>query len=100
MVTRYAYVLFYRRRNSPVERPSRLLRPHGAESSAATGSAASQVSSEASLVTLAQWKKDLAEVLCNCSLKLQRIVCNVAVSGLKTCFEVCASAGYNLRIRG
>ncbi|KAA0707022.1 Ubiquitin carboxyl-terminal hydrolase 19 [Triplophysa tibetana] len=46
VVTRYAYVLFYRRRNSPVERPSRLLRPHGAESSAATGSAASQASSQ------------------------------------------------------
>ncbi|KAI7794053.1 putative ubiquitin carboxyl-terminal hydrolase 19, partial [Triplophysa rosa] len=46
VVTRYAYVLFYRRRNSPVERPSRLLRPHGAESSAATGGAASQASSQ------------------------------------------------------
>uniref|UniRef100_A0A673M090 ubiquitinyl hydrolase 1 n=1 Tax=Sinocyclocheilus rhinocerous TaxID=307959 RepID=A0A673M090_9TELE len=43
VVTRYAYVLFYRRRNSPVERPSHLLGPHGAESSAATGGAASQV---------------------------------------------------------
>uniref|UniRef100_A0A671QPC8 ubiquitinyl hydrolase 1 n=1 Tax=Sinocyclocheilus anshuiensis TaxID=1608454 RepID=A0A671QPC8_9TELE len=37
VVTRYAYVLFYRRRNSPVERPSHLLGPLGAESSAATG---------------------------------------------------------------
>uniref|UniRef100_A0A3Q1ID01 ubiquitinyl hydrolase 1 n=1 Tax=Anabas testudineus TaxID=64144 RepID=A0A3Q1ID01_ANATE len=27
VVTRYAYVLFYRRRNSPVERPPRFLRP-------------------------------------------------------------------------
>ncbi|XP_016373515.1 ubiquitin carboxyl-terminal hydrolase 19 isoform X8 [Sinocyclocheilus rhinocerous] len=44
VVTRYAYVLFYRRRNSPVERPSHLLGPHGAESSAATGGAASQAS--------------------------------------------------------
>uniref|UniRef100_A0A8C4NIR8 ubiquitinyl hydrolase 1 n=1 Tax=Dicentrarchus labrax TaxID=13489 RepID=A0A8C4NIR8_DICLA len=32
VVTRYAYVLFYRRRNSPVERPPRFLRPMGAES--------------------------------------------------------------------
>uniref|UniRef100_A0A672M5B7 ubiquitinyl hydrolase 1 n=1 Tax=Sinocyclocheilus grahami TaxID=75366 RepID=A0A672M5B7_SINGR len=40
VVTRYAYVLFYRRRNSPVERPSHLLGPLGAESSAATGGAA------------------------------------------------------------
>uniref|UniRef100_A0A674B565 ubiquitinyl hydrolase 1 n=1 Tax=Salmo trutta TaxID=8032 RepID=A0A674B565_SALTR len=31
VVTRYAYVLFYRRRNSPVERPPRLLGPLGAE---------------------------------------------------------------------
>uniref|UniRef100_A0A8C4GVM1 ubiquitinyl hydrolase 1 n=1 Tax=Dicentrarchus labrax TaxID=13489 RepID=A0A8C4GVM1_DICLA len=31
VVTRYAYVLFYRRRNSPVERPPRFLRPMGAE---------------------------------------------------------------------
>uniref|UniRef100_A0A8C1KFG6 ubiquitinyl hydrolase 1 n=1 Tax=Cyprinus carpio TaxID=7962 RepID=A0A8C1KFG6_CYPCA len=44
VVTRYAYVLFYRRRNSPVERPSHFLGPLGAESSAATGSAASQAS--------------------------------------------------------
>uniref|UniRef100_A0AAR2M089 ubiquitinyl hydrolase 1 n=1 Tax=Pygocentrus nattereri TaxID=42514 RepID=A0AAR2M089_PYGNA len=43
VVTRYAYVLFYRRRNSPVERPPRLLGPLGAESSAAAGAAASQV---------------------------------------------------------
>uniref|UniRef100_A0A673LS46 ubiquitinyl hydrolase 1 n=1 Tax=Sinocyclocheilus rhinocerous TaxID=307959 RepID=A0A673LS46_9TELE len=56
VVTRYAYVLFYRRRNSPVERPSHLLGPHGAESSAATGGAASQVSSAPSQVTAAQWK--------------------------------------------
>uniref|UniRef100_A0A8C2IB44 ubiquitinyl hydrolase 1 n=1 Tax=Cyprinus carpio TaxID=7962 RepID=A0A8C2IB44_CYPCA len=43
VVTRYAYVLFYRRRNSPVERPSHFLGPLGAESSAATGSAASLI---------------------------------------------------------
>lgn len=43
VVTRYAYVLFYRRRNSPVERPPRFLRPLGAESSGAAGDAASQV---------------------------------------------------------
>lgn len=44
VVTRYAYVLFYRRRNSPVERPPRLLDPLSAESPAAAGAAASQVS--------------------------------------------------------
>lgn len=44
VVTRYAYVLFYRRRNSPVERPPRLLDPLGAESPATAGAAASQVS--------------------------------------------------------
>ncbi|XP_051517732.1 ubiquitin carboxyl-terminal hydrolase 19-like isoform X1 [Myxocyprinus asiaticus] len=44
VVTRYAYVLFYRRRNSPVERPSRLLGPLGTESSSATGGAVSQAS--------------------------------------------------------
>ncbi|XP_059383662.1 ubiquitin carboxyl-terminal hydrolase 19 isoform X2 [Carassius carassius] len=44
VVTRYAYVLFYRRRNSPVDRPSHLLGPLGAESSAASGGAASQAS--------------------------------------------------------
>uniref|UniRef100_A0A673LWU9 ubiquitinyl hydrolase 1 n=1 Tax=Sinocyclocheilus rhinocerous TaxID=307959 RepID=A0A673LWU9_9TELE len=53
VVTRYAYVLFYRRRNSPVERPSHLLGPLGAESSVATGGAASQVSSAPSHVTTA-----------------------------------------------
>ncbi|XP_076019456.1 ubiquitin carboxyl-terminal hydrolase 19 isoform X2 [Genypterus blacodes] len=42
VVTRYAYVLFYRRRNSPVERPPRFLNPHQAESTA--GAAASQAS--------------------------------------------------------
>uniref|UniRef100_A0A4W4ERX8 ubiquitinyl hydrolase 1 n=1 Tax=Electrophorus electricus TaxID=8005 RepID=A0A4W4ERX8_ELEEL len=47
VVTRYAYVLFYRRRNSPVERPPRLLTPLGAESPAAAGAAASQTSSQA-----------------------------------------------------
>lgn len=43
VVTRYAYVLFYRRRNSPVERPPRFLRPVGAESPTAMGATASQV---------------------------------------------------------
>uniref|UniRef100_A0A7N8WJ44 ubiquitinyl hydrolase 1 n=1 Tax=Mastacembelus armatus TaxID=205130 RepID=A0A7N8WJ44_9TELE len=43
VVTRYAYVLFYRRRNSPVERPPRFLRPVGAESPTAAGANASQV---------------------------------------------------------
>nr|XP_023681613.1 ubiquitin carboxyl-terminal hydrolase 19 isoform X2 [Paramormyrops kingsleyae] len=44
VVTRYAYVLFYRRRNSPVERPARLASPRGAELPIATGAAASQAS--------------------------------------------------------
>ncbi|XP_041801144.1 ubiquitin carboxyl-terminal hydrolase 19 isoform X2 [Chelmon rostratus] len=44
VVTRYAYVLFYRRRNSPVERPPRFLRPVGAESPTAAGATASQAS--------------------------------------------------------
>uniref|UniRef100_A0A3Q2TIV6 ubiquitinyl hydrolase 1 n=1 Tax=Fundulus heteroclitus TaxID=8078 RepID=A0A3Q2TIV6_FUNHE len=35
VVTRYAYVLFYRRRNSPVERPPRFPSPVGAESPSA-----------------------------------------------------------------
>uniref|UniRef100_A0A8C9W8V2 ubiquitinyl hydrolase 1 n=1 Tax=Scleropages formosus TaxID=113540 RepID=A0A8C9W8V2_SCLFO len=43
VVTRYAYVLFYRRRNSPVERPVRLPSPRGAESPTAAGATASQV---------------------------------------------------------
>ncbi|XP_056158085.1 ubiquitin carboxyl-terminal hydrolase 19 [Lampris incognitus] len=47
VVTRYAYVLFYRRRNSPVERPPRFLGPLGAESPAAAGATASQASSQA-----------------------------------------------------
>lgn len=42
-MTRYAYVLFYRRRNSPVERPAHFHRPGGAESPPAAGAAASQV---------------------------------------------------------
>uniref|UniRef100_A0A1A7YXQ2 ubiquitinyl hydrolase 1 n=1 Tax=Iconisemion striatum TaxID=60296 RepID=A0A1A7YXQ2_9TELE len=46
VVTRYAYVLFYRRRNSPVERPPRFLRPVGAESPTAAGDATSQTSSQ------------------------------------------------------
>ncbi|XP_068160607.1 ubiquitin carboxyl-terminal hydrolase 19 isoform X2 [Antennarius striatus] len=44
VVTRYAYVLFYRRRNSPVERPPRFLRPVGAEPPAAAEATASQAS--------------------------------------------------------
>uniref|UniRef100_A0A667XSX8 ubiquitinyl hydrolase 1 n=1 Tax=Myripristis murdjan TaxID=586833 RepID=A0A667XSX8_9TELE len=44
VVTRYAYVLFYRRRNSPVERPPRFLGPLGAESPTAAGATASQAS--------------------------------------------------------
>lgn len=75
VVTRYAYVLFYRRRNAPVERPSHLLGPLGAESSAATSGAASQVSSAPSHLTAAQWKNNLISVeqLYTCSLKLQGI---------------------------
>uniref|UniRef100_A0A8C5GTM4 ubiquitinyl hydrolase 1 n=1 Tax=Gouania willdenowi TaxID=441366 RepID=A0A8C5GTM4_GOUWI len=46
VVTRYAYVLFFRRRNSPVERPPRIHRPLGAESSSAAGASASQASSQ------------------------------------------------------
>uniref|UniRef100_A0A8C7IZ62 ubiquitinyl hydrolase 1 n=1 Tax=Oncorhynchus kisutch TaxID=8019 RepID=A0A8C7IZ62_ONCKI len=42
VVTRYAYVLFYRRRNSPVERPPRFLGPLGVESPTAAGATASQ----------------------------------------------------------
>uniref|UniRef100_A0A3P9I5Y1 ubiquitinyl hydrolase 1 n=1 Tax=Oryzias latipes TaxID=8090 RepID=A0A3P9I5Y1_ORYLA len=44
VVTRYAYVLFYRRRNSPVERPPRFLRPVGADSPSGAGATASQAS--------------------------------------------------------
>ncbi|XP_055366527.1 ubiquitin carboxyl-terminal hydrolase 19 isoform X2 [Betta splendens] len=44
VVTRYAYVLFYRRRNSPVERPPRFLRPGGPESTTGAGATASQAS--------------------------------------------------------
>ncbi|KAM9429933.1 ubiquitin carboxyl-terminal hydrolase 19 isoform 42-T42 [Salvelinus alpinus] len=44
VVTRYAYVLFYRRRNSPVERPPRFLGPLGVESPTAAGATASQAS--------------------------------------------------------
>lgn len=43
VVTRYAYVLFYRRRNSPVERQAHFHRPGAAESPTAAGAAASQV---------------------------------------------------------
>uniref|UniRef100_A0A8C4GW47 ubiquitinyl hydrolase 1 n=1 Tax=Dicentrarchus labrax TaxID=13489 RepID=A0A8C4GW47_DICLA len=71
VVTRYAYVLFYRRRNSPVERPPRFLRPMGAESPTSAGATASQVRAYSSgissiavltrapdvrcLITSAQW---------------------------------------------
>ncbi|XP_077457775.1 ubiquitin carboxyl-terminal hydrolase 19 isoform X2 [Stigmatopora argus] len=44
VVTRYAYVLFYRRRNSPVERLPRFLRPVGADSPPAMGATTSQAS--------------------------------------------------------
>lgn len=46
VVTRYAYVLFYRRRNSPVERPPRFVPPMGAEPPTAAGAAASQASAQ------------------------------------------------------
>lgn len=46
VVTRYAYVLFYRRRNSPVERPPRFPSPVGAESAGSAGAAGDQVRSE------------------------------------------------------
>lgn len=52
VVTRYAYVLFYRRRNSPVERPAPFHRPGGAESPTAAGAAASQVRPDPSLFTI------------------------------------------------
>ncbi|XP_019907445.1 ubiquitin carboxyl-terminal hydrolase 19 isoform X3 [Esox lucius] len=44
VVTRYAYVLFYRRRSSPVERPPRPLGPPGAEPPTTAGATASQAS--------------------------------------------------------
>uniref|UniRef100_A0A6Q2YA53 ubiquitinyl hydrolase 1 n=1 Tax=Esox lucius TaxID=8010 RepID=A0A6Q2YA53_ESOLU len=47
VVTRYAYVLFYRRRSSPVERPPRPLGPPGAEPPTTAGATASQVSPKA-----------------------------------------------------
>ncbi|KAM8864407.1 ubiquitin carboxyl-terminal hydrolase 19 isoform 2-T4 [Spinachia spinachia] len=43
VVTRYAYVLFYRRQNSPVERPPRFLRPESPTSAGATASQASLI---------------------------------------------------------
>uniref|UniRef100_A0A3Q3VQV9 ubiquitinyl hydrolase 1 n=1 Tax=Mola mola TaxID=94237 RepID=A0A3Q3VQV9_MOLML len=46
VVTRYAYVLFYRRRNSPVERPPRFVRPVGPDLQTAAGATASQASSQ------------------------------------------------------
>ncbi|RVE70203.1 hypothetical protein OJAV_G00062130 [Oryzias javanicus] len=51
VVTRYAYVLFYRRRNSPVERPPRFLRPVGADSPSAAGATASQTPSQSLFTT-------------------------------------------------
>uniref|UniRef100_A0A8C7R0N8 ubiquitinyl hydrolase 1 n=1 Tax=Oncorhynchus mykiss TaxID=8022 RepID=A0A8C7R0N8_ONCMY len=52
VVTRYAYVLFYRRRNSPVERPPRFLGPLGVESPTAAGATASQVRVDCSFQTI------------------------------------------------
>ncbi|XP_041129479.1 ubiquitin carboxyl-terminal hydrolase 19-like isoform X8 [Polyodon spathula] len=46
VVTRYAYVLFYRRRNSPLERPSRCPAPHNTESPAMAEAGASQATSQ------------------------------------------------------
>uniref|UniRef100_A0A8B9LIX4 ubiquitinyl hydrolase 1 n=1 Tax=Astyanax mexicanus TaxID=7994 RepID=A0A8B9LIX4_ASTMX len=63
VVTRYAYVLFYRRRNSPVERPPRLLGPLGAESSAAAGAAPSQVSPMIPWDMAKTWNMTLVPVL-------------------------------------
>uniref|UniRef100_A0A8C5WIX8 ubiquitinyl hydrolase 1 n=1 Tax=Leptobrachium leishanense TaxID=445787 RepID=A0A8C5WIX8_9ANUR len=47
VVTRYAYVLFYRRRNSPVERP---MRGHSADLRTDSGASADGVASQASLI--------------------------------------------------
>ncbi|XP_044157800.1 ubiquitin carboxyl-terminal hydrolase 19 isoform X1 [Bufo gargarizans] len=47
VVTRYAYVLFYRRRNSPVERP---VRGHPADHRPETGASAEGAASQASLI--------------------------------------------------
>ncbi|KAM8930802.1 ubiquitin carboxyl-terminal hydrolase 19 [Pelodytes ibericus] len=47
VVTRYAYVLFYRRRNSPVERP---VRGHTADHRADSGAPADGATSQASLI--------------------------------------------------
>ncbi|KAG8557256.1 hypothetical protein GDO81_018384 [Engystomops pustulosus] len=47
VVTRYAYVLFYRRRNSPVERP---VRGHPADHRPETGASAEAAASQASLI--------------------------------------------------
>ncbi|XP_066452877.1 ubiquitin carboxyl-terminal hydrolase 19 isoform X2 [Eleutherodactylus coqui] len=47
VVTRYAYVLFYRRRNSPVERP---VRGHPADHRPDTGASAEAAASQASLI--------------------------------------------------
>ncbi|XP_069592470.1 ubiquitin carboxyl-terminal hydrolase 19 isoform X2 [Ranitomeya imitator] len=47
VVTRYAYVLFYRRRNSPVERP---VRGHPADHRAETGASAEGAAGQASLI--------------------------------------------------
>ncbi|XP_075687831.1 ubiquitin carboxyl-terminal hydrolase 19 isoform X2 [Rhinoderma darwinii] len=47
VVTRYAYVLFYRRRNSPVERPAR---GHPADHRSETGASAEGAANQASLI--------------------------------------------------
>uniref|UniRef100_A0A8C5GUP9 ubiquitinyl hydrolase 1 n=1 Tax=Gouania willdenowi TaxID=441366 RepID=A0A8C5GUP9_GOUWI len=63
VVTRYAYVLFFRRRNSPVERPPRIHRPLGAESSSAAGASASHI----------WWElEDLDEVPCRLGTAVQQ----------------------------
>ncbi|KAM4722759.1 ubiquitin carboxyl-terminal hydrolase 19 [Rhinophrynus dorsalis] len=54
VVTRYAYVLFYRRRNSPVERP---MRGHPVDHRADTGASADGASNQASLI----WQELQAE---------------------------------------
>lgn len=62
VVTRYAYVLFYRRRNSPVERPAHFHRPGGAECPTAAGAAASQVRAHSFPVSQAfLWERLAAE---------------------------------------
>ncbi|XP_018116911.1 ubiquitin carboxyl-terminal hydrolase 19 isoform X3 [Xenopus laevis] len=50
VVTRYAYVLFYRRRNSPVERPMRGPPAHPADHRVDSGASADGAASQASLI--------------------------------------------------